>query len=354
VLVFAIVGAVGLAAWLRPVRGPSGSSEPSPLASLVLTAAPFAVLVGAQLAFRLAYYGRWLPNTFSVKVVGLYPAAGLLHFILFVRDNLLGPETVGILIAVPLLLRAVEGFGGGVEHRRVLAASLAAAAAYVAYVILIGGDHFEHRFFHPVVTLLALPFGLGVCRLADMLASSGARAVAVRAAAVLALLAAGRGIVGSIAGFHPTDWEADLGFQKGHVRIVSVEGEQDVCERFSKAGLWLADNAGPEETICLGAMGAIPYYSKLRAVDFLGLTEPEGATFPVRRRGPVGHERRADPAYLLRRGITYYFGSPRLKPPGAGAGPYREVHVDLPGKHEFSFQAIDPEARIQPGSYSAR
>jgi hypothetical protein len=43
--------------------------------------------------------------------------------------------------------------------------------------------------------------------------------------------------------------------------------------RLSELGRWLAANFPPDTTISLRRQGAVPYYSQMRSLDFLGLTD---------------------------------------------------------------------------------
>ncbi len=134
----------------------------------------FAILVGVYAvtlagitAFRLAYFGYPLPNTYYAKMspdLGYNLAAGWRYFRLFVESNWL------LWIAVPAALWGV--FRLSVVLRRKGAAEGSTSwlpdlpLAVVSCVVLIGllvpilegGDHFRlYRFFQPIWPLLVLP-----------------------------------------------------------------------------------------------------------------------------------------------------------------------------------------------------
>jgi hypothetical protein len=354
VLVAAGVGlALGIEAWRTRPAAPPPAAEAGgrlPWRDLVTVLAPVALMVGAQLLFRLLYYGRFAPNTAAVKVPGIYPASGLVHVALFARDNLLGPEV----IALTLAIGAAWPRPGAREGASALSATrcgLLIAALYLLYIVLIGGDHFEYRFFHPILALLAVPLAAGIARGAEALRKIGTRNLPLTAAGTLAGLVALHGLVVSYAGFQSVDRPVTLGPQRGRVSVVSVEFEQEFVGQFVRLGRWLGAHADPGETVALRAIGAVAYYSGLRVLDVHGLIEPDLSRLPVRRRDAVGHERRADVAYLLERGMTYYAGG---HPPIAlpGPDPNRLVRVRLPDGQVLVFQSIDPKARIQPGEYA--
>jgi hypothetical protein len=309
---------------------------------------PVALLVASQLVFRLLYYGRFAPNTAAVKIPGLYPASGLVHVALFLRDNLLGPEAVALALAAAA---AWPGRGDGARALSVTRHGLLVSGAYLLYIALIGGDHFEYRFFHPILGLLAVPLATGIGRAAEALRGATSRAGRLAVPGTLAALVALHGLVVSYAGFQPVDRPVALGPQRGRVSIVSVEFEQEFVRPFVRLGQWLGAHADPGETVALRAIGAAAYYSRLRALDVHGLVEPDLSRLPVGRRDAVGHERRADLAYLLERGMTYYAGGyPPIALPGPD--PNRLVRVRLADGQVLVFQSVDPKARVQPGEYA--
>jgi arabinofuranosyltransferase len=110
----------------------------------------------AHLLWRRATYGVWLPNPYYAKVGEAWPAAGLRHFALFALEY--------AAFAWPAL------WALGLRARRpapgllLVAGAVGAHAAY--YVLDVGGDHFEHRIFLPVLwagwaaAVCALPFAV--------------------------------------------------------------------------------------------------------------------------------------------------------------------------------------------------
>jgi arabinofuranosyltransferase len=346
-----VAAGVGLAlvwdAWSAP-RPATGPRALLPWRSLLTLLGPVALLVGGHLAFRLAYYGRWAPNTAAVKIPGIYLASGLLHVALFLRDNLLGPEAVALALAV------WASWSPRRRRDRALAVTrcgLLVSVVYLVYIALIGGDVFEYRFFHPVLGLLAVPVAAGIAHGARALRGTGSRTLPLAAAATLATLVVVHGLVVSYAGFQVVDRPVALGPQHGSVSIVSVEFEHAFAQPFARLGQWLGTHAAPGETVALRAIGAAGYYSGLRVVDVHGLIEPDLSRLPVLHRDVVGHERRADVAYLLERGMTYYAAG-RTPIPLPGPDPNRFVRVRLPDGEVLVFQSVDPKARIQPGEYS--
>jgi arabinofuranosyltransferase len=115
-------------------------------------------LVVAHLAFRLATYGEWLPNTFFAKRGTPWPESGLRYGAAFALEY--GVWVWFFVVAVAgarvagMVLR-----GGGLRAflRRDGCAVLAIGAllAHVAYyTLIVGGDHFEFRIYNHIIPLL--------------------------------------------------------------------------------------------------------------------------------------------------------------------------------------------------------
>lgn len=127
-------GATALWIALRSVR------ERRPPTSLLA-----GLIVAAHLLWRKATYGVWLPNPYFAKVGAWWPEAGLLHFAYFALEYgvLLWPVPIG-LAALQARARLPAGLLLGVG-------AVGAQQAY--YVLRVGGDHFEHRIFLPLLWL---------------------------------------------------------------------------------------------------------------------------------------------------------------------------------------------------------
>jgi hypothetical protein len=112
----------------------------------MLLGTAFALFCAALTAFRLAYFGAPLPNTFYAKVGGVpWGWAGVYIAAFFVQT------------AAPLLLPAAL-FAG---RSRVALTGAAYVLLLTVYVLLVGGDVFHYsRFFLPAIPLLtALALG---------------------------------------------------------------------------------------------------------------------------------------------------------------------------------------------------
>ena len=132
---------------------------------MILLVAPFAALVAAHYLFRYAYYGEWLPNTYYAKHVRPWYESGFRYLLSAALET-------GLYILLPLAFLALRSRWQ--MHRDVVyALALLCVAAHMAYLLPIGGDHFEYRpldFYWP---LLAVPaaegFALFGSKVADRL-----------------------------------------------------------------------------------------------------------------------------------------------------------------------------------------
>ncbi|MFN0152526.1 MAG: tetratricopeptide repeat protein [bacterium] len=278
----------------------------APLGAIARGAGILAAIVGAHLAFRLAYYGDWVPNTYHAKVGGqTWFSMGASYALTFAIEY-------GVVFWAPLLIASLAALRReGRAHHGLLFA--AATLPHAASVIAIGGDHFEYR---PLD--LIFPF-------AFVLVADGAAALVARgragtrlAAALLALLFATMLTIPLLthlgfardyrAGFPGTSSRADgtrdlvsgarfpllfripvvaqvLEFYNAQIEettrhAVGIRQEEHalflptVASEGKLLAELVADGTLPPDThIAIGSVGAIPYYSNLRTLDRQGLTD---------------------------------------------------------------------------------
>ena len=230
---------------------------------------PIAATIG-QLCFRWFYYRDIVPNTAHVKLDldGKAMQAGLEYV------------GQGLVVLIGLVVPALLGALLALRQRRlrvVVAALVGMSAAWLAYLISIGGDHFPgYRLWHGLLAPLALLAVLG-------LAAAPGR-ICIAFAAVLA------------AGVRESLWHS-------YNDSLSVYPRSETWEWDAKEiGLALRSAFGPAAPrIAVDAAGALPYYSRLPALDMLGLCDRTIATSPpptfaakmvaARGKGLAGHMR---------------------------------------------------------------
>lgn len=254
-----------------------------PRREAAILAAGFAFVVVPHLLVRYVYYGEWLPNTFHNKV-GLGTAslsAGWAYFWSFLQWRYWLP-----LLALLVVLQR--------EWRSKVSLHALIVVTYAAYIVAVGGDWpVANRFFAPVLPFLYLLVVLGL----QVLRPRAVRWIAL--ALCLGLTAWGTY-------HHAESW--------GLVRSgdnVRVETQR---KRF---GIWLRGQVDPATRIATGPSGAIPYYSRLPAIDIWGLTDKHISSVPRAGFEP-GHDR-SDIAYVLSRRPAIIVGAPELFggiPPG--------------------------------------
>ncbi len=238
-----------------------------------------AVPVAAHLAFRVAYYGDIVPNTFHAKVGGglLAAARGLRYAGDFALHSF------------PLLLAAAAGvilLRGGRDRDRGKQGfpwrfvPLGIALVYAAYVVKVGGDYKPTYRFFATPTLFLVPWaGAGLAALARR-----AGRLALPVLGLFLLLAGG----GSWALGGPT-----RAFVAWRASVLPVH---------RAAGRWLGQHFPPDAWLATGNAGVLPYESGLPTIDMYGLCDRHIALreMPRMGEGPPGHEK-GDGKYVLDR-----------------------------------------------------
>ena len=260
----------GLAALTRP-------EAPLVLAVLVLTVAGvrptrqgllrlvmFAAPVVAHLAFRRAYYGRWLPQTFWAKVHEASPGAGAAY-----AGSWAAKEW-------PLLVLASAGAVLAVRARhRFQWACVAVAGALIIYIVSIGGDWMPG--WRHLVVVEPFVFVLADAGVRELLERAGRRGGAALLA-VLAVVAVAR---------------------VRHLRLAQrqlVLGEERTWQRTAGAtAAWLRNR--PAGGIAIADIGRVGWVTDAPIVDLGRLTDRAMPVGPSRQL--VDHVLAASPRYLV-------------------------------------------------------
>jgi len=233
-----------------------------------------ALAVLGQLAFRLVYYGQWLPNTAFVKLG--FGLVRLRHGLIYLVGGL------GSLL--PLVILAAGLFAalrrGDAAHRRIrfLAVPM---LLWCGYLVAIGGDvNAAWRHFTPIALGLALMIAIG---LSELDAREGGARVAARASALATLCLL---------------WVLQLSDpQLNRARDERWQWDGEVVGRLLGTAF-----AAEQPLLAVDAAGSVPYFSRLPALDMLGLSDG----FLAHHRpsdfgsGVLGHEL-GDGAYVLSR-----------------------------------------------------
>ena len=231
--------------------------------------APWLVVVALVTAWRLFYYGAWLPNSVVAKsppeysVAALWPnfRHGAQYLADFGRLSLL--LTLGSFFAIVLAWRKATVW-----------LCLGALAAEAAAILLNGGDWMpNHRLIAPYAPVLAILLGIAVSRVSEMERLGRTLSVALVA-------------VGAVCMLWQHNWE---GGPDANIR------EADGC--YEAIAVELAPALGPSDVIAPDALGLPSYVlPKVYSHDRYGLTDPV-----IARDGPyyIPTLGKADPLYTF-------------------------------------------------------
>jgi arabinofuranosyltransferase len=129
---------------------------------------PFSIVLMHQ-AWRLSFYGEWLPNTYYVKVSGSWPESGLPYLLSFILEYSLwfAIATICWALSKVVLERIRQLSEHPMTGRRFLIRSSVERSARVPLVVVgtlilhigyytyvVGGDHFEYRVYAHLLPLV--------------------------------------------------------------------------------------------------------------------------------------------------------------------------------------------------------
>ena len=318
---------------------------------LLYLAAPFVVLVGAHFLWRYAYYGEWLPNTYYAKHVRPWYESGFRYLWVAALET-------GLYLLIPLAAVAMRNLRRA-AHDGIWALALLLVGVHMAYVLRIGGDHFEYRpldFYQP---LLALPAAMGIVHLGSWIAArrwlrrfSPGSAVSARTCAIVlfvpvlfyagaiqgALLFEGAAIRERIRKLHIELDDGNAAWllaAPGMPMLVAISNDlrrglirQSVAARFvhhrefanQQLRIWkpyenMDRGVIPGDALTVdGSIGIHFYYlPDLKVIDFHGLTDATVARNPVEKPNHervIAHDRQPPVGYLEERGVNFTIRPP--------------------------------------------
>lgn len=223
-----------------------------------------ALFIAGQIAFRIAYYDAWLPNTALVKVA--LGGRSLVDGMRYLARGLL-PMTL-------LIIPAVGGFWCSWKNessrRRALVLAVT-AVGWCGYAATLGGDtQAAHRHLVPVIIVLGFLAAMGTAQILQRFKQPRKVMIAMLLAMVLFFIMQYRADDNRRAQQERWEWNGQV---VGNLLTEAFENEQPL--------------------LAVTAAGCLPYFSDLPALDMLGLNDRFIATHPpsseVRRRFKVGH-----------------------------------------------------------------
>jgi hypothetical protein len=252
-------------------------------------------LGGVEL-FRRLYFGTWLPHTAVVKVA--------VSPVVLERG---ARYILAMLVGIPgLALLLLLGVGSGMRRTRVGGVSsgvlLAPLVVVVALALAAGGDFMAFgRFFVPAIAPLYV------------LVLESLRSARIRASLALTLVALNGACFFSPPRL-PAGVERVLHFRWNESsyepELVVWKGMEKRARLWAQLGRALALETRPGETIVLGAIGAVGYYSDLTILDQYGLVDRAAGRLeghPANH--SPGHDKQVLPGYYLPRRPDYFLGT---------------------------------------------
>ncbi len=308
------------------------------LRELAYLVVPFVVLVAVHFVFRYTYYGEWLPNTYYAKHIRPWYEAGFRYLSSATLET-------GLYLLLPL---ACVGLRARWKAQRDLtyALPLFCILPHMAYVMRIGGDHFEYRpldFYWP---LLALPTAVGIIHLGDWLRNCRRRpsgGVTGTALAVFFPVLFYASVVQNLYLYSQARIDRpilDITFglsllAPGVQPLVAITNDLlwDLNQQFvglraaphhrfaqPRIRAWAPyehmerDMIPDDALMAMEAIGIPPYYvPDLTVVDVYGLTDATVARSPVvtaNHDRVIAHDRRPPSGYLNQRGVNFIIHPP--------------------------------------------
>ncbi len=307
---------------------------------VVSSAALFLAIVASHYLFRFAYYGSWLPNTYYAKIDGrTWWELGVPYI-----------EAFALEYALPLWIPL--GVAGVIAHRRqgrslIPIVFAAICIPHAIYIASIGGDHFEYR---PLDLYFGFAFLLIAAGAADRMRSRASR-IAIAVYLVLFV-----GLSGELPlrahGGYPTEFHygfpgdqqspAALAYlapdqawlyrlpglravadrHRARVRMLTnhFAGSRAEEHRMFLEGVRIEGHAlrrlvelgvlAPDTHIGVCCVGAIPYFSGLRTLDRIGLTDANVARGALVQPNLVAHGKSAPRSYGVQQGVDFWSVDP--------------------------------------------
>jgi arabinofuranosyltransferase len=268
-LVYVVVLAISL---VRSYR-----SERENRSRRLLLAAASVAAVMALFVFQRAYYGEWLPNTYSLKATlgAAELTRGLSYARLFAFDEFFGVP----LLAAPIACFGLRWLRFGPEQAMRVVAVAALPVLWLGYVVSVGGDAFgDGRFFVALIPTMALFAGEVVEGLVAVVAEPRPAQRLPRFAATVALFVLAGGLLRH-------GWLGLASLPRMGGPEPSGVSSARIADALVRGGL-------PKHTL-IGVFwaGVTPYFMPdYRFHDFLGKTERRIAHTRAHP-GPPGHNK---------------------------------------------------------------
>lgn len=249
--------------------------------SAFLFSIPMICILVPFLLWRLSYYGDIFPNTYYAKSGNLsWYSQGLFYFWLYFQKYWI--LFSGILLVLPAL------FKNKTRIRKDGALALAFTMAYSFYVIRVGGDFMYGRLLIPITPFLLILLELGLIRFFAVPAAIYAGVIACLCVVLI----------------YSTDRMSGPGGIRGitnewfYYKNIFPNWRSETKEKAKILNRYF--DGLPVRLAFFGGEARLMYYLPSVAIECeTGLTDSFIAHLPLKKRGRVGHEKKAPPDYLI-------------------------------------------------------
>ncbi|MGF1571546.1 MAG: hypothetical protein ACFCU1_00570 [Sumerlaeia bacterium] len=221
----------------------------------------FTIGYGFYLAFRIYYYGTIIPNTVTAKVGGSL-FSSIRNGVGYFWEYAIGAPLLLFALAVVILIRAIiqtratKNTSGLNESSLLIILCASFIMLQAVFIILVGGDWMPGmRFIVPLLPCL--------CFMAGRQLERFPRFVAIVLLGFFAITVPIEAHRERVFGYQSLEWLRR-----------SAQNERTTIS-LQRVGEEIATLAKGNESIAVSEAGVIPYYSRLRTIDMLGLIDPE-------------------------------------------------------------------------------
>ncbi|MBK8257599.1 MAG: hypothetical protein IPK82_33635 [Polyangiaceae bacterium] len=260
---------------------------------------PFFVIFVPFYLIRWKVYGDFFPNTYYAKSGdGAYWSQGGIYGLHFVASSTAW-------IWLPTFLVVLFGKSRNRTEFRTRAFALLAVPLFATYVIKVGGDFMEYRFFVPLLPIVAISMEVSL----RWKFSKPKHAWTPWLAGFFGILSLGTALF-------PVRLVPPRGIRWGIAREPSFYKVRQAHPLIIECG-WehlgrelniSLSSKGVKPPLAAGAIGLLGYYSDLPLVDGMGLTNRAIAHKTIKGRGRVGHEKVANVPELIEQGAVVDVG----------------------------------------------
>jgi arabinofuranosyltransferase len=247
---------------------------------------PLFVMISVWFVWKLWYYADVFPNSFYVKV-GSFSLQKVEFGSMYVFNFFLYYLLLPFIIVFILAFKSWK-----TDFKIMMLGSL--VAGWLLYVIKVGGDFMEFRFIIPILPMLCIVIFWAVI---EIIRSKIIWLLSILIVLTGSVVIPKRGNIGK----HGIE---STGMLQEHVKEPKT-GWIEIGK--SLDNLFSGDTT---TIIATSASGAIPFYTKLKCIDLLGLSDKWIAQNGNQHWGKPGHERVATVEYLISRNVNILIGHP--------------------------------------------